>query len=71
MGYIQDYKVVNFGVPSDHSAVKIVLKIKTTMQNKISCTNNIDWNVFLDEGIKKLFNSKMENNMKEDVFESG
>ena len=42
MGHIQDCKVVNFGVPSDHSAVKIVLKFKTPIQNKISYANNID-----------------------------
>ena len=47
---------MNFGVPSDHSAVKIVLKFKTPIHNKISYANNIDWNVFLDEGIKELFN---------------
>ena len=42
MGHIKDCKVVNFGVPSDHSAVKIVLKFKTPIHNKISYANNID-----------------------------
>ena len=64
-------KVVNFCVPNDHSAVTIFLKFKKINQNKITCTNNIDRNVFLDDGIKEIFNLKLENNLKEHFFDSG
>ena len=46
LDYVLDSKVVNYGIPSDHSAIQ--LKLKFSMKKKMILKNldNIDWILF-------------------------
>ena len=51
--HILDCKVTRLGVPSDHSAILLKIKFKTLMKKKNNIHNNIDWDMFLEEDIKR------------------
>ena len=55
---IQDYKVINYGVPSDHSAIKMNLKFENIVENEMKKMDDVNWNLFLDDDIKVKFNEK-------------
>ena len=52
---VNDVKAVDFGLPSDHSAVLLILKILFKRKKKNDNTN-IDWNIFLEDEMTSKFN---------------
>ena len=69
MNHIKDSKVVNFGIPSDHSAIQLSLKIKNSNTNVCIDRDVIDWNLFLDEDFKVSYNEELNNELKSITFE--
>lgn len=69
MNHIKDSKVVNFGIPSDHSAIQLSLKIKNSNTNVCIDRDVIDWNLFLDEYFKVSYNEELNNKLKSITFE--
>ena len=65
---IQDSKVVDFGIPSDHSAMLLCLKFKNPKNNKISPDEVIDWNLLLDKDIKSTVNDYLSAEIKKIRF---
>ena len=56
LSIIKDAKVIDYGVPSDHSAIILILKFPKEKKEGRKTTTNIDWNVFLEEDTKLAFN---------------
>ena len=69
MNHIKDSKVVNFGIPSDFSAIQFSLKFKNSKNNNCIDRDVIDWNIFLDEDFKNSYNEELSNEMKDITFE--
>ena len=61
---IQDSKVVDFGVHSDHSAMLLCLKFKNPKNNKISPDEVIDQNLLMDNDIKSTVNDYLSAEIK-------
>ena len=53
--YVNDVKAVDFGLPSDHSAILLILKMLFKRKKKNDNTN-IDWNIFLEDEMTSKFN---------------
>ena len=69
MNHIKDSKFVNFGIPSDHSAIQLSLKFKNSKNNICIDRDGIDCNLFLDEDFKVSYNEELTNKLKSITFE--
>ena len=69
MNHIQDLEVVNFGIPSDHSAIQLSLKFKNSNTNVCTDRDVVDWNLFLDDDFKVSYNEELSNELKSIIFE--
>ena len=69
MNHIKDSKVVNFGIPSDHSAIQLSLKFKNSKNNICIDKDVVDWNLFLDKDFKVSYNEELSNELKSIIFE--
>ena len=69
MNHIKYSKVVNFGIPSDYSAIQLGLKFKNSKNNVCIDRDVIDWNLFLDEDFKVNYNEELSNELKSITFE--
>ena len=61
---IQDSKVVDYGIPSDHSTILLCLKFKNPKNNKTFPDEVIDWNLLLDDDIKSTLNDCLSAEIK-------
>ena len=68
MNHINDSKVVNFCIPSDHRAIQLGLKVKNSKNNIFIHRDVIDRNLFLDVDFKNSFNEKLSNELKDIIF---
>ena len=68
-GNILDCKVINYGAPSDHRAIKLKLKFENRVRYSMKTTNNINRNLLLDDDIKHKFNEKTTEITKELKFD--
>ena len=68
MNHIKDPKVVNFGIPSDHSTIQLSLKFKNIKNNTFIEKYFIDWNNFIDEEFKNSYNEILSNKLKDVTF---
>ena len=68
MNHIKDSKFVNFGIPSDHRAIQLGLKVKNSKNNIFIHRDVIDRNLFLDVDFKNSFNEKLSNELKDIIF---
>ena len=73
MNHTEDAKVVSYGIPSDHSAIKLKLKFKVFEKKKSETVKIIDWNLLLDDDIKKKYNSSLSKSLgkiknSEDIY---
>ena len=65
MKIITDAKVVDYGIPSDHSAIRVFLKL-TIKQKKITISkNSIDWDLLIKDEVKNDFNLKLKDKLIE------
>ena len=65
MKIITDAKVVDYGIPSDHSAIRVFLKL-TVKQKKIAISkNSIDWDLLIKDEVKNDFNLKLKDKLIE------
>ena len=63
--FITDAKVVDYGIPSDHSAIRVFLKL-TIKQKKIAISkNSIDWDLLIKDEVKNDFNLKLKDKLIE------
>ena len=63
LNHIGDAKVVSYGIPSDHSAIKLKLKFKIFEKKKSEAVKIIDWNLLLDDDIKKKYNYSLSKSL--------
>ena len=70
MNIIKDAKVIDYGVPSDHSAIILILKFPKEKKEERKSTTNIDWNMILEEDTKIIFNKFLKGNLKKYNFTS-
>ena len=59
LNYTEDDKVVSYGIPSDHSAIKLKLKFRIHEKKKSETIKIVDWNLLLDEDIKMKYNRSL------------
>ena len=64
---IQDTKVVDFGISSDHSAILLCLKFKNPKNNKVFPEEFIDRNLLLDDDIKSTLNDYLNDYLSAEV----
>ena len=70
LSIIKDAKVIDYGVPGDHSAIILILKFPKEKKEERKTTTNIDWNMFLEEDTKLAFNKFLKENLKKYNFTS-
>ena len=63
--YVLDSKVVNYSIPSDHSAIQLKLKVSTKKKMILKNIDSIDWTLFLDNDINETYNSSLKNKVKD------
>ena len=61
LNHTEDAKVVSYGIPSDHSAIKLKLKFRIHEKKKSETIKIVDWNLLLDEDIKMKYNRSLSN----------
>ena len=69
--HIKDAYVIDYGVHSDHSAIKIDLKLKKVKKKLTLCKQIINWDLFLDEKNKSNFNINLKDKINDFLFLNG
>ena len=69
--HIKDAFIIDYGVHSDHSAIKIDLKLKKVKKKLTLCKQIINWHLFLEETIKSNFNINLKDEIKDFLFLKG
>ena len=65
MKFITDTKVVDYVIPSDHSAVRVFLKLTLKQKRIIISKNSIDWDLLIKDEVKNDFNLKLKDKLIE------
>ena len=69
--HIKDAYIIDYGVHSDHSAIKMDLKLKKVKKKLTLCKQIINWDLFLDEKIKSNFNINLKDKINDFLFLKG
>ena len=64
LSLVKDAYVIDYGVYSDHSAIKLELKLKNFKKKPKLTQHNVNWNLFLDEEIKLKSNCNLKDKNK-------
>ena len=70
LSIIKDAKAIDYGVPSNNSAIILILKFSKEKKEERKPTTNIDWNMFIEEDTKLAFNKFLKENLKKYNFTS-
>ena len=67
MKHINDYKIINYDILSDHNL--ILLKVRFNLSKEKKTPRSINWNFFLDKDNKADFNKDLNNKLQHFIFD--